>query len=211
MAACRRASSWRKGAPSCAFRGAMQSQPSMNSVASCNCSRKPLLSGQRTFALADGEDGAGRRTGDDPTGRRRPQRMVRERPAARSSSVQACGSGLRRSSRGPDVMSTKARASALKGAVVASSTVHGHGRAPLVSDLVLRTSFQSPPSIGGRSRANGILNFSPSDRWRSAKRSPGPSASAAPQRSAPASFAIPVSSGLERGDRARPMPPPVAI
>src|SRR5208283_4532162 len=66
----------------------------------------------------------------------------------------------------------------------------GHGRAPVVSDRARRTSFQSPPSIGGESRANGILNFSARDRWRSAKRSPGPLASAALQRSAPGSIAI---------------------
>ena len=118
--------------------------------------------------------------------------MVRERPAARSPSVQACGSGLRRSSRRPDFRSTKARASAPQRS--GGRIEHGHGRAPLVSDLALRTSFQSPPSIGGRSRANGILNFSPSDRWRSAKRSPGPLASAALQRSAPGSIAILASS-----------------
>src|SRR5580704_12700724 len=57
MAACRRASSWRKGAPSCAFRGAMQSQPSMKLGRVMQQFAQALLSGQRTFALADGEDG----------------------------------------------------------------------------------------------------------------------------------------------------------
>src|SRR5208283_6136904 len=51
-----------------------------------------------------------------------------------------------------------------------SLTEQSHGFAPFVSDCARRRSFQSPPSIGGRSRANGILNFSASDRWRSAKR-----------------------------------------
>src|SRR5208283_3849246 len=88
---------------------------------------------------------------------------------------------------------------------------HGHGRAPLVSDLARRASFQSPPSMGGRSRANGIPNFSPSDRWRSAKRSPGPLASAALQKSAPGSIAILASSASSAAIVPGPMPPPVAI
>src|SRR5271165_3438184 len=57
MAACRRASSWRKGAPSCAFRGAMQSQPKHEFGRVMQQFAQALLSGQRTLALADGEDG----------------------------------------------------------------------------------------------------------------------------------------------------------
>jgi DNA polymerase III subunit epsilon len=52
-----------------------------------------------------------------------PHRIVRERPAARSSSVQACGSGLRRSSRRLDLRSTKARGSAPEGEAVVSAVM----------------------------------------------------------------------------------------
>ncbi len=83
----------------------------------------------------------------------------------------------------------------------------GHGRAP---NLALRTSFQSPPSIGGRSRANGIPNCSASDRWRSAKRSPGPLASVALHSSAPGTIAASASCASSAAIVPGPMPPPVA-
>jgi hypothetical protein len=57
-----------------------------------------------------------------------------------------------------------------------------------------RTSFQSPPSMGGRSRANGMPNFLARDWCRSAKRSPGSLASVALQKSASGSAAISTSS-----------------
>ena len=39
-----------------------------------------------------------------------------------------------------------------------------HGADPFASERAWRTSFQSPPSSGGRSRANGTLSVSASDR-----------------------------------------------
>ena len=73
-----------------------------------------------------------------------------------------------------------------------------------------RTSFQSPPSMGGRSRANGMPNFLASDWCRSAKRSPGPLASVALQKSASGSLAISTSSVSSATIVPGPMPPPVA-
>ena len=65
-----------------------------------------------------------------------------------------------------------------------------------------------PPRWEGEAARIGVLNFSPSDRWRSAKRSPGPLASAALQRSAPGSIAILASSASSAAIVPGPMPRP---
>ena len=131
------------GSPSCALSGVMQSQPSMNSVASCRSSRSPspAVSAPSASRIASTvrlcwatESGCSHR--DAP-----PHRMVRERPAARSSSVQASGSGLRRSRRRRDRKSTKARGAPFVIAVILASPARG----AVAQDVVPVAAFDGRP------------------------------------------------------------------
>ena len=102
-------------------------------------------------------------------------------------------------------------AQALQARAIRGRIEDDRGFAPLVLDPARRTSFQSPPSMRGRSRANGIRNFWASDRCRSAKRSPAPFASVALQKRAPGSIAIRPSGASSAAIVPGPMPPPVAL
>ena len=184
--------------PSCALSGVMQSQTSMNSGASCRSSRiaSSVVSGPSAWRIASTvrlcwatDSGCSHR--EAPL-----YRMVRERPAARSSSVQACGSGLRRSSRRLDLRSTNAR-----------GLYHG----PILDILRGREGRHSNRRLRlvvGAARTDA--EFCASARWRSAKRSPGPLASVALQRTAPGSIAIWASSSSSSAIVPGPMPPAVA-
>ena len=179
--------------PSCALSGVMQSQPSINSVASCRSSRSASRgdSGPSASRIASTvrlcwatESGCSHR--EAPL-----HRMVRARPAGEVIV-------------GPRLWVRIEEVKPASRLEEHEGAGFYHGSNPRYSPGARRTSFQSPPSIGGRSRANGTLNFSASSRWRSAKRSPGPLASVALQRTAPGSIAICGQQHLERSDRARP-------